>query len=78
MADVVEGWGKVHHFTKVPSRLDLTLNILTGRSECTAAVFVLIVQCLLSTFCNAAFMGLVYAKIARPQVLPLSSQSGPN
>mmetsp|Transcript_55841 Transcript_55841/g.132515 ORF Transcript_55841/g.132515 Transcript_55841/m.132515 type:complete len:402 (+) Transcript_55841:222-1427(+) len=36
-------------------------------SECTGAVFVLIVQCLLSTFCNAAFMGLVYAKIARPQ-----------
>jgi len=41
---------------------------LSGRSECTGAVFVLIVQCLLSTFCNAAFMGLVYAKIARPQV----------
>ena len=36
-------------------------------SACTLAVYILVLQCLVSILLDAAFMGLIFAKISRPQ-----------
>ena len=36
-------------------------------SDCNPAVYILVVQCLISIIADASFMGLIFAKISRPQ-----------